>query len=258
MPHGPKRLATLAQRQGRSVQAVKAALDRQGRRHAREAIPRAVRRAGCATVPAIAVSTAASANSPRPLWSAKTSCREFCAAVPPPNWPGRARACNGHKYAKTHSSDPQAGRSVPLFSLAASAPGARFCLEDGLPAHRGRTTTGRGHRRGTALELPRPRQLCCALRACRGTYPAWDLMEAASDSTASITSPTTAESRQGSSSPTGIKCPMEPARAACCCSVPSQCVIVAAAKRRCLCNNCDLMRTASYSVHRAGNTFPFN
>jgi hypothetical protein len=52
-------------------------------------------------------------------------------------------ACNGHKYAKTHSRDSQTGRSVPLFNPRRQRWSRHFVWSTDLCHIEGRTATGR-------------------------------------------------------------------------------------------------------------------
>jgi hypothetical protein len=63
-------------------------------------------------------------------------------------------ACNGHKYAKTHSRDPQSGRTVPLFNPRRQRWSRHFAWSADLFRIEGRTATGRAT--VTALHLNAP------------------------------------------------------------------------------------------------------
>lgn len=62
--------------------------------------------------------------------------------------------CNAHKYTKTHASDPQTERVVPLFSPRRQRWEQHFAWGEDFIIIRGRTATGRAT--VTALHLNRP------------------------------------------------------------------------------------------------------
>ena len=79
-------------------------------------------------------------------------------------------ACNGHKYSKTHSSDPKTGKSVPLFNPRRQSWPRHFAWSsDGLRI-KGRTATGRATVAALHLNSPALVNLRRALSAL-GEHP---------------------------------------------------------------------------------------
>ena len=67
-------------------------------------------------------------------------------------------ACNGHKYDKTRSRDPQTGQIVPLFNPRRQRWSRHFAWRTGFLQIEGRTATGARDRGGLAPERPGARQ----------------------------------------------------------------------------------------------------
>ena len=79
-------------------------------------------------------------------------------------------ACNGHKYAKTHTIDPQMGRSVPLFNPRCQRWSRHFAWSTDFLHLEGRTATGRATVAALHLNCPALVNLRRALRAL-GEHP---------------------------------------------------------------------------------------
>ncbi len=82
-------------------------------------------------------------------------------------------ACHGHKYAKTHSPDPETGRSVPLFNPRRQRWARHFAWNRNYLLIEGRTATGRAATVALHLNCPALVNLRRALRAV-GEHPPKD------------------------------------------------------------------------------------